>query len=205
MLMEIALVKLGYNVVDKIIMNEIIVKIPSATLTKLQEIVHLEESWKNRIALSLKIMEKPAKGKKKGQNGPFCAPGKHNPEATSHNADHCWQLHPKLRPPNGRKFFGESSSQPPTTKLVEVNKGHESEVSIFLKKETSKPIVLDSGATHHLINNPDVFHSTAKSNIKIATGGHSNFLNATAVRTAILTSMSAVFFIPNNKVLKEQI
>ncbi|KNZ51367.1 hypothetical protein VP01_3983g3 [Puccinia sorghi] len=44
---------------------------------------------------------------------------------------------------------------------------------------TSKPVVLDSGATHHLVNNPDAFQPTAESNIKIATRGHSNFLNAT--------------------------
>ncbi|KNZ51778.1 hypothetical protein VP01_3816g2 [Puccinia sorghi] len=40
--------------------------------------------------------------------------------------------------------------------------------------------------THHLINNPDTFQPTSDSNIKIATGGHKNFLNATAVGIATL-------------------
>ncbi|KNZ53456.1 uncharacterized protein VP01_3233g1 [Puccinia sorghi] len=53
---------------------------------------------------------------------------------------------------------------------------------------SNKPIVLDSGATHHLINNPETFRPSAESNIKIATGGHSNFLNATAVGTATLVN-----------------
>ncbi|KNZ55146.1 hypothetical protein VP01_2754g3 [Puccinia sorghi] len=112
-------------------------------------------------------MHESKKGKKKIRRGPYCAPGKHNPEATGHDADHCWQLHPELRPSK----FGASSSNP-TTQLVEAEDGHESEVSIFLTEGTSKPIVLDSGATHHLINNPDVFRSVAESNIKISTGSH---------------------------------
>ncbi|KNZ50325.1 hypothetical protein VP01_448g6 [Puccinia sorghi] len=124
------------------------------------------------------LMHEFKKGKKKFRRGPYCAPGKHNSEATSHDADHCWQLHPELRPPN--------SFNPPTTQLVEVDEGHESEVSLILTEATSKPTVLDSGATHHLINNPDVFNPIAESNIKISTGGHSEFLNATTFGTATL-------------------
>ncbi|KNZ62730.1 uncharacterized protein VP01_12297g1, partial [Puccinia sorghi] len=81
-----------------------IVESPSATLTKLQEIVHLEESRKTKPAGAIKstkkssedqsdsaaaLMHESKKGRKKGKCGPYCAPGKHNPEAT-HNADHCW-------------------------------------------------------------------------------------------------------------------
>ncbi|KNZ44023.1 hypothetical protein VP01_9584g1, partial [Puccinia sorghi] len=154
---------------------------PNATLTKQQEIVHLEESWKNHTTLSAKpsekynedqsdsaaaLMHESKKEKKKARRGPFCAPGKHNPEATSHDANHCWQPHPKLRPSNSGKLLLDLKLQLPNW--------------------LSKPIVLDSGATHHLVNNPEVFRPMAKSNIKIATGGHSNFLNATAVGSAVL-------------------
>ncbi|KNZ47554.1 hypothetical protein VP01_6314g1, partial [Puccinia sorghi] len=103
-----------------------------------------------------------------------------------HDAHHCWQLHPELRPPQSSKSGALTSNQTPNTQLVEVKDGHESEVSIFFTEAASKPIVLDSGATHHLINNPNVFHKTAETNIKIARGGHSNFLNATAAGTATL-------------------
>ncbi|KNZ62939.1 uncharacterized protein VP01_12048g1, partial [Puccinia sorghi] len=77
---------------------------PSATLAKLQEIVHLEESRKAKTVSS--IAAKPStdepvegasaliheykKGKKKKQ-GVYCDPGKHNPAATSHDAEHCCQ------------------------------------------------------------------------------------------------------------------
>ncbi|KNZ57422.1 hypothetical protein VP01_2163g1 [Puccinia sorghi] len=103
------------------------------------------------------------------------------PEATSHDADHCWQLHPELRPLNSNSKPNGLSFSNPTTQLVEVDEGHESEVSTLLTEAASKPIVLDSGATHHLINNPNWFNPTAESNIKISTGGHSNFLNPTAI------------------------
>ncbi|KNZ46292.1 hypothetical protein VP01_7395g1, partial [Puccinia sorghi] len=69
-----------------------------------------------------------------------------------------------------------------------VNDGHESEVSLLLTEAASKPIVLDSGATHHLINNPEMFQPTSEASVKIATGGHSNFLNTTAVRVATLVN-----------------
>ena len=133
-------------------------------------------------------MHESKKGKKKGRRGPYCAPGKHNPEAT-HDAEHCYQLHPELRPSNTSK--STAASNPPTTQLVEVNEGHELEVSLLLTEAASKPTVLDSGATHHLINNPEVFNPTAESNIKISTGGHNNFLNATAVGSATLINHRA--------------
>ncbi|KNZ50947.1 uncharacterized protein VP01_4160g1, partial [Puccinia sorghi] len=113
-------------------------KNPSATLTKLQEIVHLE-AWKTRTAVVSKrseklseeqsdaaeaLMHKPKKGKKRNKHV-YCAPGKHNPEAKSHDAEHCWQLHPEQRPSS--KSNGSSSNQAPTTQLVEVEDGHESE------------------------------------------------------------------------------
>ncbi|KNZ48081.1 hypothetical protein VP01_5929g2 [Puccinia sorghi] len=93
--------------------------------------------------------------KKKGERGPYCAPGKHNPEATSHDADHCWQRHPELRHLNSNSKPNGLSFSNPTTQLVEVDEGHESEVSMLLTEAARQPIVLDSGATHHLINKPN--------------------------------------------------
>ncbi|KNZ58199.1 elongation factor 1 alpha [Puccinia sorghi] len=90
--------------------TDAVVILPSATLTKLQEIVHLEESRKTWSGTTSKALEKTSeeqpdsaaalmheskKGKKKGCRGPYCPSGKHNPEATSHDAEHCWQLHPE--------------------------------------------------------------------------------------------------------------
>ncbi|KNZ50343.1 hypothetical protein VP01_447g1, partial [Puccinia sorghi] len=144
----------------------------SATLIKLQEIVHLEESRKTRTGETSKASKKTSEeqtdtaaalmheyknGKKKGCLGPYCTPGKHNTEETSHDANH----------------------------------------------SANNPTVLNSGATHHLINNPDVFNPIAESNIKISTGGHSNFLNATAVGTATLINHCGKKFVLENTLLQE--
>ncbi|KNZ54023.1 hypothetical protein VP01_3070g1 [Puccinia sorghi] len=138
-----------------------------------------------------------AKGKKKGRRGPYSPLGKLNPEA-SHDAKHCWQLHPELRPDTSKP---STLGNTPINQLVEVDDGHESEVLLLLTEAASKPTILDSGATHHFINNPDVFSPTAESNVKILTGGHSNFLNATAVGTATLINHCGGKFLLKNTFL----
>ncbi|KNZ54794.1 hypothetical protein VP01_2854g6 [Puccinia sorghi] len=175
---------------------------PSVMLTKLQEIVHLKESQKSKSTGVSKISEKTSedqtdsaaalkheskKGKKKGKHGPYCEPGKHNPEATSHDSDHCWKLHPEQRLNSGSKSFSNGTHHP-TTQLDEANNGHGSELSLLLTEAASKPIGLNSGATHHLITCLEIFQPISKSNIKIVTGGHSNFLNPTAVGVATLAN-----------------
>ncbi|KNZ44769.1 uncharacterized protein VP01_884g2 [Puccinia sorghi] len=107
--------------------------------------VHLEESRKTRtnpvtatksndeqIDAAAALMHESKEKKKKNfrRNTNYCSAGKHNPDS-AHDADHCWQLHPELRP------------------------GHPSKPSTQLAEE--------------------------KSNLKISTGGHSNFLNAEAL------------------------
>ncbi|KNZ50862.1 uncharacterized protein VP01_4201g2, partial [Puccinia sorghi] len=74
-------------------------------------------------------------------------------------------------------------------------------VSLLLTEAASKPTVLDLGATHHLINNPEVFNPTAESNTKISTGGHSNFLNANAIGTATLINHQGEKLILENVLL----
>ncbi|KNZ53851.1 hypothetical protein VP01_3118g1 [Puccinia sorghi] len=156
---------------------------PAATLTKLQEIVHLEESRKNKTATNkpanIKSNGERLTGKKKKSRRQvvFCEPGKHNPLSTTHTADQCYQVYPELRP-----------KPVATTQLVEADEGHESEVSLLLTEADSKLTVLDSGATHHMVNNPSAFIQSSKSVIKISTGGHSNFLTVMAIGTAILTN-----------------
>ena len=234
MLIEIALVKLGvpdnilcflilsklsedlWNVVDNIIMNEVIIKSPNATLTKLQELVHLEESRKKKTQQSTTtinseeqsdaasaLMHESKKGKRRGRkDGLICKNGKHNPAVTSHTLETCWEVHPDQRKQFMLRFNrGGGSGEKPAAQLVEADDGHESKASLLLTKAKSKPIVLDTGATHHLVNNPDVFRPTSESSIKIATGGHSNFLSATAIGTVTLTNHKGEKFLLDNVLL----
>ncbi|KNZ53955.1 hypothetical protein VP01_3092g4 [Puccinia sorghi] len=185
-------------------------KRPSATLTKLQEIVHLEESRKakNQSTIISKSSDESAenasalihesfkKGARKKKRGPYCKPGKHNPGATSHDKDHCYQLYPHLRPP---RFSNQSEKA--ITQLVEVDNGHESEVSLLLVESENKPIVLDSGATHHMVNDPTCFTPIAETNVKISTGGHNNLLYATAIGKATLVNQEGKTVILDNVLL----
>jgi hypothetical protein len=188
-----------WNVVDNIIMNKVIVKSPQATLSKLQEIVHLEESRKSKNATASSatktsedqpesasaLIHESKKGKRKPRScGPICEDGKHNPLVKSHDLAHCWEIHPHLR----EQYLNAKANPPPTAQHVEANNDHQSVVSLLLTESQSKPIVLDSGATHHIVNNPDFFNPVAKTNIKISTGGHSNFLSATAIGTSTLVN-----------------
>ena len=226
MLTKIALVKLGvpnnilsfsilaklsedlWNVVDNIILNKVIVESPAATLTKLQEIVHLQESRKTTStkmsssqAKSTKeqsesasaLMNESKKGKKKcRKDGPKCKPGKHNPAVTSHWPEFCWQVFPHLYPnhPNNQS----KGKKPAETQLVEVSDGHKSEALLLMMESVDKPVVLDTGATHHMVNNQSIFTTISKTNIKILTGGHSNYLAATAIGTATLVNQNGQEF-----------
>ncbi|KNZ53707.1 hypothetical protein VP01_315g2 [Puccinia sorghi] len=141
-----------YNVVKNIIMNEAICESP---------LLHSLSSKKSYIWRSLgRPKINPPQRK---ERDPYCESGKHNPSATSHDEDHCYQLHPHLCP----KFLNHSEKA--TTQLME-------------------PIVLDSGATHHMVNDPACFTPTAETNMKISTGGHSNLLYATAFGKATLVN-----------------
>ncbi|KAI7956645.1 hypothetical protein MJO28_003740 [Puccinia striiformis f. sp. tritici] len=199
-----------YNIVDNIIMNEVICESPAAVLMKLQEMVHLDASRKTRPVV--KVTTKPVKegsasaliheptkggkGKNRKSTKIQCEAGKHNPAATSHDTEHCYQVHPDLRPAS----WGVPSSAP-ATQLVEVDDGHESEVSLLLVEAPSKPIVLDTGATHHMVNDSAVFRPLADTKIRISTGGHKNFLNATAIGSAVLVNQDGEKLVLENVLL----
>lgn len=167
-----------HNIVDNIMMNDSLIANPEATLGKLREQMYLEESRKTKVNQPTKIKTDPVpdgaaalihESKEKRKKKVFsyrCSPEQHNPKATSHTANTCYQLHPHLHP---------SFHKQPSTQLVEA-KG-----SLFLTEEATKPVVLDSGATHHMINDPTVFKIERNTDMKILTGGHQNHLVATAV------------------------
>ncbi|KNZ45001.1 hypothetical protein VP01_8598g1 [Puccinia sorghi] len=55
-----------------------------------------------------------------------------------------------------------NQSDKATTQLVEVDDVHESKVSLLLVESKNKPIVLDSGDTHHMVNDPACFTPIAE-------------------------------------------
>jgi hypothetical protein len=179
MLTKIPLVKLGvpdnilsfsilsklsedlWNMVDNIIMNEVLIKSFNATLTKLQELVHLKESRKKKaveVSTSAKtevasaLIHKSKKGKKENLQTRRTHLRKRtaqrdNPEVKSHTTKFCWQIHPHLKIAHNAKFNNKTKpAEKPATQLVEVDDGHESEASLLLSKAKCKPIGLTAHA-----------------------------------------------------------
>ncbi|KNZ51033.1 hypothetical protein VP01_4123g2 [Puccinia sorghi] len=138
-------------------------------LTKLQEIVHLEESQKTEPTGVSKISEKNSED----QTNSVAALIHESKKATSHDADDCWKL-PEQRPKSGSKSSSNGSHHP-TTQLVEVDNSHESDVSLLLTEAASQPIIIDSGATHHLINNPEMICYSGESSRQTYYSGKHTF------------------------------
>lgn len=206
LLNEIAVVKLGvlvdvlcfsilskisgdmYNHVNNIIYSPYCISHPDATLSKLQELVYLDESRKNKLPAQIPTDNSPeaatalmkeAKFKRKlDQTKPvnFCSPGNHNPLA-AHDEKNCWNLHPKLRP-------GYKPSQ--STQLVEFEETTPATILLTEGQPISKPTVIDSGATHHMVNDPSKFITQKTIYSSISTGSLKNSLTATAVGSANL-------------------
>ncbi|KNZ48116.1 hypothetical protein VP01_58g9 [Puccinia sorghi] len=111
---------------------------------------------------------RPNRNKKR--NTAYCSPGSHNPLA-SHDESSCWNLHPELRP----------NQKGPSTQLVEVDSDEGSTATLLWTEPESRAIVLDTGASRHMINDEKLIKTTHACNLKISTGGHHNFLQSTAV------------------------
>ncbi|KNZ53991.1 uncharacterized protein VP01_3082g2 [Puccinia sorghi] len=105
--------------------------------------------------------------KKTTKKTEYCSPGVHNP-AASHSEKNCWNLHPELRPGYTK----------PEAQLAETTSNDGSFASLFLTEIKSKPIVLDSGASQHMINDESSFNKIRDADVRITTGGHKNYLVA---------------------------
>lgn len=69
---------------------------------------------------------------------------------------------------------------------------------------SNKPMVLDSGATHHMVNNYQLLSHAKPLTLSVTTGNSKNSLTATAIGTAVLVNHAGkkltlhnVLFIPN--------
>jgi transposase InsO family protein len=118
--------------------------------------------------------------------------GDHNPEA-GHPEEECWTLHPEKYEEAMRQ-----RGRPPTTGLLTTTTAaSQSQVQVqpsygFCTSVDSlaagEKIVLDSGASHHMLNDPRMFLDRTPTNIEVLTGnrGDGKALVATARGTACL-------------------
>lgn len=208
MLNEVAMVKLGvpanvlcysilaklpkhmWTIVDTMVLNESLVSVPEATLSKLQEFVYAEESRKPEAKTEVtKIKEESASALyqqsntrkfNRTRNTNYCGQGKHNP-LSAHTEDKCWQLHPELKPVSRstQSHSTEAELQPTFHTAAVINP------SCLLTHSDVKLTVLDSGATHHMLNKKEFFENMTPVQLKVSTGNDKNNLDAQAIGTAI--------------------
>jgi hypothetical protein len=179
-----------WNIVNNIIMNESIVFFLSLTLKKLQELVYMKDIQNPTTSSSSKLDSKKTEAtalkteaKKKVVQFP-CSPGYHHPKAT-HSEWKCWKLSDKqciaARPKDGEAHASavgiETASHEPELESDYVK------VSAFISFGSleNKPIILDSGASHHMVNDPKIFTKLREVNIKINTGNKKQRVKAMAM------------------------
>lgn len=119
--------------------------------------------------------------KNRNKPPPFCKNGKHNTAITSHLEGQCWEVHPELRPVRNRHVHNNHHqvanhvANNPRNNLPGDNPANDSFAkpafaAFTTKTTTSNVIILDSGASHHMFNNPSYFSNLASCSIPISTG-----------------------------------
>jgi transposase InsO family protein len=193
-----------WNVVDNIIMNEAIIFFPSRTLKKLRELVYMKDtrlsgvskvksSSKNQIVgPSAYKSEAESKSKKsdKAKQPPAhpCCPGKHNPLAF-HPIWRCFNLpveeRKALRPKDPEAHATSANSDENVKDIEEVI-----EVLAYLNTAVEKKApILDSGASHHMVNDLSIFSKSKDVNINIHTGSNQK-ISAIATGEAYISNDS---------------
>jgi len=178
-----------YHHVKSIMLKENLFQSPNKVLSKLTEISHIEKSRinkNNNQSTHLTALFKPTKlfSRNKPKLEHPCAPNKHNP-LENHPQHKCCFLYPHLRP-------GYQGPKVNLTQEEEDNTTAEAHLSSTLLFNSSseinknKKIVLDSGATHHIINSASEIFNSTPCNIKIVTGNPNHTLNAESIGSAVL-------------------
>jgi hypothetical protein len=180
-----------WNVVDNIILNKSIVFFPTRTLKKLQELVYMKDirsetstytaTNKNESqvgsAKDESVSAFKSESRKQRSNDNPCSTGCHNPKAT-HKEWKCWKLSDEqciADRPKGETHMTKSAHEEPESDYVEV--------SAFLNfgPELNCPIILYSGASHHMVNDPKFFKKIKEVNIEINTGNKKQRVKAVAM------------------------
>jgi hypothetical protein len=95
----------------------------------------------------------------------LCAGGEHNPEATTHAEPRCFEKYPHLR-----SSYSNNSCQPKKNTNASASFAHASLFVSYIDGRPTNDIVIDSGASHHMLRTRDVFSTFTSERIIIKTG-----------------------------------
>ncbi|OAV84946.1 hypothetical protein PTTG_30927, partial [Puccinia triticina 1-1 BBBD Race 1] len=166
---------------DPLLTNNVLLNNSEALIEKLRDLANHEEltykanhAEKSAVALASSSQSRPPPRCKKV----------HNPQAT-HPESKCWALYPHLRPIRDLPVTSNNTTAP-ITQSGSIANSYESPAfanfstaHCLLTKPHLLAAVLDSGASHHMLNNLSFFTETEIVNIPISTGKGSDDLVAT--------------------------
>lgn len=174
-----------WKIVDSIILNEEIVKDPHKTLQKLSEVVHLQESRhltnseptpKREGDSSALVTNQSNRRSERPPPKHPCSKEKHN-KLAYHPIWRCFSLTQEERDRH-------RPDREPEANVVELMETNSSSAQLLLTCESSipsKPIVIDSGASHHMVNREALFSNLKPYSRQIGTGCNSSNLVATGI------------------------
>jgi hypothetical protein len=186
---------------DSLVFNADIMQNHELLIARLKDVAEEEEEEprrKEKSALALNSTRtRPPSG---------CRNGKHHPEAT------CWSMHPEMRPirkprnnPSQHHTSVPSTSantsrvQPVTSQFEKPAFGHITTATMLSVTPQTLPVVLDSGASHHMFNKLEFFIDTRACSTPISTGKNSADLMATLEGTAsIMDSTGKIIQLPGS-------
>ncbi|MBW0495265.1 hypothetical protein O181_034980 [Austropuccinia psidii MF-1] len=129
----------------------------------------------------------------------YCSQGKHNKQCTTHKKEECWAENPHLRPSrqDKRKRNNPKAHLPIAQALATIGGS---------KVPMHNQVVVDCGATHHMLNSPKFFpNSFEKIRSKVASGdSQRNFLahgigNAELKCNGQILHLKNLLFVPKLK------
>mgnify|MGYP000894210047 CR=1 FL=1 len=197
-----------WNVVDSILLNEDIIKNPQRTLTKLQEMVYVQETrtsqYKGSESNQIKKEDSATalfneKSNKLSTRPPLknsCLPGWHN-KLAQHPIWACFKLSQEKRDEEKKKATAKakkklgSSPQDHLATLKSITNSGEKYTALLTNASGNanlKPIVLDSGATHHMCNDKRFFFQFKLHKAKVGTGNDDQSLKAIGIGKVILVT-----------------
>jgi hypothetical protein len=207
-----------WNVVNNLIMNESNLT-PSCTLQNLQELVFMKETQNFTSGSSSKVPDQSktkdegisafktgskSKSKRPKPANP-CEPGKHNPLAY-HPGWRCSKLSKEerkaLKPKDPKTHHLDATVQPVVKTLDDINNDlvEYAKVAAYLAGSSTVGLtpILDSGASHNMVNDVSAFCKVKNNNINIFTGGLEQRIVATAVGETFIWDDNSVIFQLNN-------
>ncbi|MBW0582149.1 hypothetical protein O181_121864 [Austropuccinia psidii MF-1] len=180
-----------HSLIEKATLNTKTQGNPDAILNKLHEATLKEEALSADFTKALVLKKVLHTDNFPSKIFHYCSNGRHNPLVTTHGLEKCWQLHPELKPERRQR----EKEQKANFTIARVLFTHESG-----EKNHLITLVLDTGASNHMLNSKAFFKTMHHSHkIKVATGCEKSTLTSQGRGLAkIFDCLGNLWLFPNS-------